>query len=236
MAPMCKNISMDGTVSSYSDMQFLNVDGTKIAHLDAYKGENSMITEVLWWDKDKASLISPTLDKETLSNTVTLRNPAIPTMDIDGDGVLEIPANNVSPAAPEDIESDNIKLELTTWKSVTKAGFKEKMYSFVNSTAGYIFKLPESLKDSVIAYKQTSKGVMSLYLTTDGENTSAPLFTLLVKERGELTSEDKYTFKATHGDTVVYGTLTSAGEELGFTNKIIEDSIIFLDIDTSEKT
>lgn len=235
MTQLGNSVILDGSVSSYASLKLKTLDdGRAIAYLDAYKGESSMITEVLWWDERVGALVAPLISKDTLTNTATLRTPAIPSMDIDSDGRIEIPVNTAIQNAEnaddknKSESSNETQLSLTTWVNMTPNGPVPKLYSFVNSTVGYAFMLPESLKDYLLAYVQTDKGVTTVYLTDDGVARGEPLFTMLVKRKSEMAEDDSYTFRVMNDDYVVFGTITSAGEKAGFTNDSIEDSVIFI--------
>lgn len=87
ITPVGNTVSLDGSVSAYASLKIQKIDKDRaIAYLDAYKGDDSMITEVIWWDSNAHALVAPLLDPETLSNLKTLRSPAVPSLDIDKDG------------------------------------------------------------------------------------------------------------------------------------------------------
>ena len=47
-----KTITVDSSVSTYGKMKLQNMENRTIAFIDAYKGQDAMITEVLLWDAD----------------------------------------------------------------------------------------------------------------------------------------------------------------------------------------
>ena len=240
ISPLGQPVTMDSSVSAYGDMHLqTSKDSDRlIAFLDAYKGEDTMITEVLWWDPVKYTLVAPLFDPVTLSNTATLRSPAVPASDIDDDGTIEIPVNwqntalEQGPITPDDdsgsMQQVGKQVNLTTWMNVVQGGLVPKSYSFINCTAGYSFTVPNKTAESLVAYT-TDTGVMTIYTSTDGVAYDEPLFSLVMKKRDEITEKDTYTFKRTSDDYVVFGTLTGAGESFGFTNELINKSIVIYD-------
>lgn len=86
-------VTMDSTVSGYSSVKLEPAAGDKPYRIfvDAKKGDISMSTEVIYWDKKINGLSSPLLDVDTQSVTSTVRNTRIESRDINGDGILEIP-------------------------------------------------------------------------------------------------------------------------------------------------
>ncbi len=240
ISPIGQSVTIDSSVSSYGTMNLQVVPGNDrlMAFVDAYKGEDTMITEVLWWDAERLTLVAPFFDNVTLSNTATVRSPAVSSKDIDDDGEIEIPVNwqntalEQNPMHPQ-TESDvpeevGTQVNLTTWMNVSSNGLIPKCYSFINHTAAYSFMVPESVADYLVAYI-TDTGVMTIYSSVDGISQGEPLFSLVRKERDEVTEKDTYTFKRTSGDYVVFGTLTGAGESFGFTNELISKNIVIYD-------
>lgn len=222
-----QNVLLDASVSSYSSLRLeKNIDGKSIAFLDAFKGEDTMITEVIWWNDETRSLVAPLLDPETLTNLKTLRSPAVKSADIDDDGQIEIPINI---AQNGEVFVKETQLKLFAWTSPEGDYLVNEYYGYINTLLGCFFQLPADYEDNILAYCLSDESVATFYWTDDGETRGDPLFTLVVKEASKLTSEDKYTFKVAHDNMVIYGSLTSVGEEYGFTNDLIEKSFLFYD-------
>ena len=120
-----------------------------------------------------------------------------------------------------------IRLNLTTWCEMTHNGLRAKRYSFVNNAIGYAFMLDERIKDKIVVYRQTDKGVVTFYDSEDGMKKHEPLFTLSVKKKNEFSKNETYTFKVTNGEYVIFGSITSAGQKMGFTDESIENSVVF---------
>ena len=229
IVPLGKPIPLDSAVSFYGRMRTQKDAGSNIAFIDAFKGDNIMITEALFWDADKQSLAAPLFDNETLSNNLTTRSPAVPSIDYDEDGIVDIPVNGVFTAIDEENNksTDESKIELTHWKNLINGSLVTKSYAFVNANEEYWFKVPDSLAKNLLAYK-TDTGVMTVYTTTDGKTKGEPLFSLVSKKKTQLTEKDTYTFKKENDEYVVYGTLTSAGKALGFSDDKMAENIYFL--------
>ncbi|NLL63154.1 MAG: hypothetical protein GX241_02780 [Ruminococcaceae bacterium] len=228
MTQMGQKVVLDASISAYESLKLEKIDdGIAVAYIDAYKGENSMITEVVWWDANKQQLVAPCLDSATLTNTSTFRSPAIPSTDIDGDGKIEIPVIKQLPDKEEGVKGKETQIVMTTWSRITPNGLVPKSYSFVNDTLMYAFMVPEQFKNSLLVYKHTETGVATYYSTLDGVTRDAPLFTLSVKHSSDDKDIGEFSFSVTKDDMVLYGTLTNAGKDFGLTNKKIEDNIIF---------
>lgn len=221
-----QNVLLDASVSAYDSLKLETYENTSTAFLDAHKGEDTMITEVIWWDEDEKSLVVPFLDHETLTNVKTARSPAVPSVDIDGDGQIEIPLNVARTGVTFPKET---QLKLFSWNVPTDEGLEPTLYGFVNNTLGCFFSLPAEFENNILAYRLSDESVTTFYWADDGENRNNPLFTLVAKDINSISDVDSYTFKVVHNETVIYGTLTNIGEEVGFTNELIENSLIFFD-------
>lgn len=221
-----QNVLLDASVSAYSSLKLETVEGRSIAFLDAYKGEDTMITEVIWWDEAQNALVAPLLDSESLTNLRTVRAPAVPSMDINNDDRIEIPIKVATSGEEHNKEAASV---LYAW-SVPSGDYLEPIsYGFINMTVGCFFEIPDGYQSNILGYKISDDTTTTLYWTEDGVTRSEPLFTLVAKKAADIKDLDAHTFKVEHGGYVIYGSLTSLGETLGFTNELIENSFIFFD-------
>jgi len=99
MVKLVSQARLDSKASSYSGLKSDKAtDASPLrVYIDTVKGENQMITDVVYWDAGTKSLISALIDSETLSNSVAPRPANIPSLDINNDGVIEIPYQETKP-------------------------------------------------------------------------------------------------------------------------------------------
>ncbi len=87
------DVKLDSHISQVAKIQFdmISVDNrkSKRVFIDCIKNETSMFTEMLYWDLDELKPVR----KERNPSTSTLRSSKVSCCDIDGDGLIEIPAN-----------------------------------------------------------------------------------------------------------------------------------------------
>ena len=221
-----QNVLLDASVSAYSSLTLESVEGKSIAFLDAYKGEDTMITEVIWWDEEQHALVAPLLDSESLTNLKTVRTPAVPSIDINNDNRIEIPVKVNTYGAQYDKETASA---LYSWATPSGDYLAPQSYGFINMSVECFFELPQGFESNILGYKLSDESVTTLYWTDDGVTRSDPLFTIVVKKASDFKDPGAYTFKVEHSGYVIYGSLTSLGETLGFTNELIENSFIFFD-------
>lgn len=225
--PISTPVPLDGTVSGYADIHYEKQGGTTVALLDAVKGEDAMITEVFWWDRDKKQIITPFLDTASLKNMATYRPALVPVLDVNSDGMYEIPIMDTEDSKNTGGES---RVGLTTWCSIDinePGQLIPSRYAFVNTAGRYSFNIEPGYKGKVSAYIQNDTGVMTVYSSPDGTEKGDPLFSIVKKQKTQLAKDDTHTFIRETGDYAVFGTLTSAGEKAGFTNRQIEKDLIF---------
>ena len=227
--------ALDSTASVY-DAIYVQEGKQPVAFVDALKGDNTMFTEVLWWDDVGQALRAPFTENDTRTNRQTLRSPAVPSMDIDGDDIIEIPVgyglpDNASGSRRDSTKStgEEERLYLTAWSVTGTAepgALQTKVYGLVDSQNRYVLRIGAGFRDSIRAYRNEKTGVITIYGETDGER-GEPLFSLVYSPDGVPKTSKDHTFQAHQGERTVYGTLTSAGIAEGFTNEEIQGSLVF---------
>jgi len=128
-------------------------------YIDTVKGENQMITDVVYWDIGTASLVSMLMDNETLTNKIAPRPANIASFDINNDGVIEIPCQETQP-----LEGGAVYISqgeqaapffMTGWLAVEqKNGTKTVMRTACNTDEGYYMNFPplQNGKAAVASY------------------------------------------------------------------------------------
>lgn len=217
---------LDSTASLYDNV-YLQEGKTPIAYVDARKDDTTMFTEVLWWDSVNERLRAPFTENATNTNQATLRTPAVPTADIDENGVYEIPVAYGSMSRTSDEEEEPVLLSAWSVTDPAEPGVLRPMaYSLVDTDNRYVLQIDAGQRDSLIAFRNTTTGVITVYDYAGGER-GEPLFSLVYSDKGKPKKSDGYTFLALSGERAVYGTLTSAGKASGLTNENIQDSLLF---------
>ncbi len=148
---------LDGNISSYSSLKFESVDDTNLIYIEANKGQAETITELIYWDAETNTLVSPLFDVVSQSTNATWRNINMSAYDIDGDKFLEIPTSvemagssvTTSEAlkATATLTSDEIAstpVYFTKWVKWRNGKLKPVQYSVVNNTLGYVLNIKSS--------------------------------------------------------------------------------------------
>lgn len=226
-------VALDSSASVY-DGVYLQEGKTPIVFVDALKDDNTMFTEVLWWDGVNQTLRAPFTDNDTHTNLSTLRASNIPVKDIDDDGLIEIPvaygssgSTGTSGIASRQDTEEEVRIALNGW-SVTGTAepgvLQTKAYGIIDTENRYVLQVDASFRDSIRFYQNQKTGVITAYSVTE-EGRGEPLFSLVYSASGKLRND--YTFISTQGERSVSGTLTSAGEAQGITNESIQNALVF---------
>lgn len=225
-----KRASLDNDVSGYSSLKFQKSGEQNIAFLDAWKGNRGMITELIWWDKEKKALVAPLSNNDSLTNSRTFRPFRIPSRSVGDDPAIQIPllVPNYD-SSQKTIKNMGTLVPLVRWYSVRITGDDVELvpndYTLVNTSEQYIIKLQTGQIRNLLAVRNGS-GVMTVYNYSSGKP-GAPLFQIVVREKDKAGSKKNYTFRLDHGNLVALGTLTDQGSRRGFTNDYLEQNLLF---------
>ncbi len=132
---------VDANISSYASINIVPVSDSNpmMIYIDAFKGERQMITEVIYWDDENGELHNPFFNVNTMSNEATLRYDPIPSSDINGDGIIDIPYQvEVLSSSADPLAIDPSNVYITSWLNCyTDGGFETVENALVNFEKGY---------------------------------------------------------------------------------------------------
>lgn len=223
--------NLDGAVSAYSSIKIQKSDDKTPAmiFLDAYKGDNEMITEVIYWDSVSKSLKVPLLNQKTTTNIMSARTPPVPSMDIDNDGKIEIPVSK-DKRALNDINvntrysvSYDIALGITKWCSVENDRLKEKESSLINFNDFYILMIDDSYVNKLNA-KINLKTRKLIAYNSDKDDELFSIITVPVNKWKEKPIKGYSMLK--RNDSLVYAyKIEKMGEKFGITPEKLASNI-----------
>lgn len=150
---------MDSTVKTAAEPIVSTLSSGQTAiYIDEVKGAGA-VTEVLFFSAGE--LVNPLLNnKDTLENTVTLRQSALAVTDINGDGTLEIPVAYDLPSA---LISASEKLYYTSWCSFNGETLASKLNAIHNTLDGYYITVPEKWLGKIAVLKDTENRIRTFY-------------------------------------------------------------------------
>lgn len=199
---------LDPNISSYTSVKTEKASGDSPFrfYVDALKGENQMITELIYWDKEKAELCAPFLNAEEMTNKETLRDVPVASADINNDGVIDIPVQT---------ETVNDAVEggcIMKWFNYSNGIKKTVATTFVNYANGYMVQLAE---DESVRYL-VSQNSWVVSKINPANQSSFDLYSIVSKSPdGEKTSNNSGIPIIEKEDGVIYAYISQSGVNMG---------------------
>lgn len=234
---------VDGNISSYSSVNTETVSGTKLTYVEAIKGQNESLTELIYWDDDEKKLVSPFFDSDTQTTTLSWRNINISSMDIDSDGFLEIPfsvemkgSTSLDSAAVDGnivyTEDDKTNLMyFIKWVKYVDGKTKPVQYSVINDKFNYMLNVPSSWVGRITVSR--TDGQLDVYRwDSSTEKAGDLLFSICSYDNKNEESVKMYsTYKTlgSSGNTGFAYQITTAGYAFGVSESNIEKDFIITD-------
>ncbi len=217
--------NVDSDVSSYSSVKTEKVteDSPMKLYIDALRNDTQMITELIFWDAEKAELAAPFFDKETMSNTATLRNEPIECRDIDNDGSIEIPVQiELNDEAHPEIDSET--LPVTVWIDYDGEKILTVAETFINRKDGYMITLNESERGVI---KARSYQLQSCVVLSDDAGDICSVLKI-TNERMESEPLEHYISIFENDDSEICAYITQNGEDRGLNEANLKEKIVRL--------
>ncbi len=159
--------NMDTTVTSYASATaglISDSGGLKGVVLDGRKSADTLVTEMLYWDKETSTLQSPFYDSNAQAANYTLRRTRAISQPIGNGKVIEIPIVTPMPGYSTDSNPDETAY-LTNWHR-----FDEKEGTLVRSssmvmdyTDGYAFLVPDMWRGKVSTRMDPTTRTLTFY-------------------------------------------------------------------------
>ena len=233
-------VKTDGNISSYSDIKVEKIDDKRLIYVEAFKGDNDMITEVLYWDDESGSLVSPLFDVSTQTTSLTLRHMKLSCRDIDSDGFLEIPVSvdmygssvvdtsvsNTVRASSKENAAPTKSLYYTKWAKFRNDRLRAVQYSIIDEDGGYLLNIPSSWVGRITVLG--NNGQWDFYHWNSAEEKLGKLlFSICYYDKNDEQAKKKYSnskLLASYASTDYVYSITSDGFDFGVTEKILTDN------------
>ena len=196
--------------------------GKPAVYIDEIKGIGA-VTEILFMEKGK--LMNPLFQEETRETVSTLRSVLFKMDDINNDGVIEIPVQEVVPSVAK--KEINEKLYLTHWCSFNGEILTKQMTTIVNFEDGYYFNISPKLIGKIAVYKDTDNNLREIYKYNSKESSvgeSLFYFKAITKadwDSGNYHAKDIFEI-LNNGTTSFICRLTDAAKKMGITEEEIK--------------
>lgn len=222
---------LDPNISSYVSIKTEKASGESPLriYVDALKGETNMITELVYWDKEKKELTAPLLDSETMTNNVTLRFEPIPSSDINNDGVIDIPVQSAIFGKGDDtVTIDTENIYLTEWYNFDSLSKSEVVANtLINYLDGYMIFLDKNEINTLGIRNYRSQNCWVVYRTDANAGSVEEIFSVLKVSSSRWNSEtfEKYIPIVEKKDYTVCVYITPSGQKSGIDNAFIKNKI-----------
>ncbi len=226
-------VAIDGTILSvskiYSDFVKSGTSECARIFIDCIKSEKLKFTEMIYWDSELS------LPVRAYSNPAftTARNSIVNVIDIDDDGLYEIPVLATLHGDDSSLSvntGDNVQgFSMLEWTNVKGDLSEYNIKTLLNPIDNYMFIFPW---EDTVTVKYDSVQKILRFCKWDSENqlVGEELFSIQYipeneqAERGRVTEKVLYT--SPYG--VYYYSITESGRDFGINDKIFESSFIVL--------
>ncbi len=142
---------VDGHVSAYHKLQVGKADDKPAVYADAVKSDgSSMLTELICWSEYYDSIVSPFYSYNTGLTADTSRDAMVPCVDMNDDGLLEIPTDATLKGLPTQVRG-------VDWCRYKSSVLVHAGYSLAVQEDGYQIVLPEKqFKAVTVSYAEKS--------------------------------------------------------------------------------
>lgn len=221
---------LDSNISSYTALKTEKASDEEPMriYVDALKGEQQMITELVYWDSAKSELCAPFLDAETMANTVTLRYEPIGCADMNNDGTIDIPVQTkIFGKGDSLLTIDTENIYLTEWKDYTDSGLKNVANTLVNYSDGYMIHLDSDELNSTGIRNYRSQNCWVVYKTDASGESVGEMYSVLkiMSERWNPETFSAYIPIVEKDDSVVCVYVTQNGKNLGIDKEYVQSKI-----------
>lgn len=156
---------LSGSFTEFDSLSYGEIDnGRKGLYIDAVSGAGSIQTDIVYMDSTGLNKVFAD-PKDSLA---TVRPAGCSSFDIDGDGILEIPVQTISPGYEELPVSE--QMFITRWDFINRDNRLEQKYSSYYSVGdGYIFVFPEKWDKKVTVKRDAVNDEIVFCAYSDGK-------------------------------------------------------------------
>lgn len=156
------------TLSNMLDIYNISTDvlnGDTRIYIDGSINENTLITEVINVAHNDFSITLPLYQANTSEIPLTARGSQIYSIDIDNDGIVEIPTFEAMSNAfyISNSSSDKTPLPLTVWSEINENELSVDFKCLYNVSYNYFFEIPDELLDKIVVTYNTDNSALTIY-------------------------------------------------------------------------
>ena len=143
---------LDGHITNYTKISSELVDGRVRIYADAITSTgDSMLTEIVYWSDHYKNIIAPFYSYSTGFTKGTNRNAMVNSLDIDNDGIIEIPQDVSVEGLPQTVN-------MLDWKALKNTVLVHDTYSLFVKDDSYLVLIPDDMFDKIsVSYDNDSR-------------------------------------------------------------------------------
>ena len=152
-------VTLDPNVKSYKNFMIQDLPNTNspVVFADGYKGENIMVTEIVYWDSESKTLKAPLYDASSSSTVLTSKGIRVNSRDVNGDGIVEIATQG---ALAGDVDENIL---VVNWNQLVDLQLNSVATSIINENDGYMLMLNEVAAGKDTAIYNNTKRELKIY-------------------------------------------------------------------------
>ncbi len=211
-----------------SDRVEKNGENYSRVFVDGAVNDMEVVTEIIEIRENNFDVSLPLYADNSSYNPTTLRSGNIYCLDVDGDGIIEIPTLEVMPYSEKNLKDKSTPLNLVIWSEHNDDGFKVKYKTLVNTKVGHIAFIPDEFIGSVsVIYDEENRNLT--FYSVDSEGTiSNALFSYRIFTIPEW-EENTYNYEMIHkNDTYVYAFLIFKADNYDYYKEYITKNFFAL--------
>lgn len=195
-------------------------ESTTVAlYADCVLNESMAVTEIVYWDAAAHCLRAPLTEDNRALVPQTARSASLSCMDVDADGVPEIPTQQFYSNAVTAVGNERQTLPLTVWLSFDGDALQEKTSALMLTGASCAFQLTAAELQSLTVVYEPAAQICSFYCQLSDGTRGDLLFTLSVTSTAKWKKGENgaRVFLAENGRRTYAYEITQAGEAFGVT-------------------
>lgn len=189
----------------------IDIDGEKHTRIfvDGSISEIGTITEIINIKSTTFDVTLPLYEINQSQKPITLRASRTYCKDIDNDGIVEIPTDELLPFGYRITENINQQTELymTVWSELNNIELKIDFKSLVNSSFNYMFILSDVFLNSISAVYNDNNQTLTFYNVNNDGQLDDELFSIKAFYESEWDDNHHRYVKFAENSTFVYGYL-----------------------------
>ncbi len=162
---------VDAVISSISSVKTDSaaVSGETCFYVDGFRTDNGMTTDVFKWDSRLKMFVKSITPEEIPVTSVAIRNINIACTDINSDGLIEIPVEEIIPGSSVvSRETSSIKPQsVIKWTQLKNGVLSAVGYEIINAAENYSLVLDGNFFGKFTVNNDTDTGLLTFYAVTN---------------------------------------------------------------------